>query len=372
MFKQPKVFMPIGEGRAYVLYYFNGKRVREYNGNRLNLNIHPNRCDNLRDKKSQLAMLQFELTKALNSGWDPFAPTTKDKKFSLREALAMVINEKIDSNLCDLYKRNLVAVHRMFLANVSFRYLDAAPEELPLSEVEEFLNRFQSSERNYINRRRCLHTLFNELVRKKILTHNVVKATKTARPKASLHQPYTHEQLLRVLGFLRINYPKLYLCCLITYGCLLRPHHEIRVLKLRHFADNYSQIQLAGSENKSKRVRTVYIPEYVKSELVLRLSGIIDQDVNIFTLTHDVYNPGYFNVMWTQAKEKMVNLGILEPKQTIYSFRHTAAINVYRKTKDLHVLQQLLQHSNMMVTLNYLRGLGETNDERLKEYMPQL
>ncbi|GGC75302.1 hypothetical protein GCM10011387_31280 [Pedobacter quisquiliarum] len=84
------------------------------------------------------------------------------------------------------------------------------------------------------------------------------------------------------------------------------------------------------------------------------------------------YNVSYLNTQWSRAKAKMFNIGLIQKDQTIYSFRHTAAVNVYKKTKDLHILQELLQHSNMVVTLNYLRGLGEVNDERLKEFMPEL
>ena len=69
---------------------------------------------------------------------------------------------------------------------------------------------------------------------------------------------------------------------------------------------------------------------------------------------------------------QMHKLGIIEPNQTIYSFRHTAAINVYNKSKDLHVLQQLLGHSDMIVTMKYLRGLGELNALQFKEYLPTL
>jgi site-specific recombinase XerD len=63
---------------------------------------------------------------------------------------------------------------------------------------------------------------------------------------------------------------------------------------------------------------------------------------------------------------------LIYENQTIYSFRHTAAVKVYRKTKDLHLLQQLLGHSDMIVTLKYLRGLGEVNMDRLREAAPDL
>jgi hypothetical protein len=42
------------------------------------------------------------------------------------------------------------------------------------------------------------------------------------------------------------------------------------------------------------------------------------------------------------------------------------------KTKDLHILQQLLGHSDMIVTLKYLRGLAAIKNDDLKAVMPTL
>ena len=68
----------------------------------------------------------------------------------------------------------------------------------------------------------------------------------------------------------------------------------------------------------------------------------------------------------------MYTQGILQKDQTIYSFRHTAAVDVYNRTKDIHIIQQLMGHSTMIVTLNYLRGLGELNSQQLKDALPVL
>src|SRR5688500_8732238 len=142
MFKQPKIFMPKGEGRAYILYYFNGKRIREYNGNRLGLNIHPNRSQNPKDKKAQLIQLQHEFARALNHGWSPLGADLTIQKLSLRDALAEIISEKQAANLSDLYVRNLIGVHRMFVEYLPESMLKGNPDELSLSIVEGFLNRF--------------------------------------------------------------------------------------------------------------------------------------------------------------------------------------------------------------------------------------
>ena len=48
---------------------------------------------------------------------------------------------------------------------------------------------------------------------------------------------------------------------------------------------------------------------------------------------------------------------LLEANQMLYSFRHTGAIEVYKKTKDIAVVQQVMGHASMQVKLGYLRNL---------------
>jgi integrase len=51
---------------------------------------------------------------------------------------------------------------------------------------------------------------------------------------------------------------------------------------------------------------------------------------------------------------------LIERGQTIYSFRHSGAIEVFTRTNDLHLLSKLMGHSSLLVTLTYLRGLEIT------------
>ena len=57
---------------------------------------------------------------------------------------------------------------------------------------------------------------------------------------------------------------------------------------------------------------------------------------------------------WTRYKKKSK---LIEKDQTLYSFRHTGAIQVYEKTGSLTKLQQVMGHSSLQVSLTYLRGL---------------
>lgn len=61
---------------------------------------------------------------------------------------------------------------------------------------------------------------------------------------------------------------------------------------------------------------------------------------------------------------------LLDKGQTLYSFRHTGAIDVYKRTGSIEKLKAAMGHSNVIISLTYLRGLDMAE---LKEYdMPMI
>ena len=73
----------------------------------------------------------------------------------------------------------------------------------------------------------------------------------------------------------------------------------------------------------------------------------------IFSKEED-YNRDYFKTLWSRYKRQS---SLLEQDQTLYSFRHTGAIQVFKRTGSILKLQQVMGHSDMKVSLTYLRGL---------------
>ena len=133
---------------------------------------------------------------------------------------------------------------------------------------------------------------------------------------------------------------------------LLRPHREVRCLSFRDFNSDFSQVSLSGHKVKSKRNRVLPVPEVVRAELLKRFTG--NKNDNVFTLNDTTYNRDYFKTLWSRYKTQS---NLLEQDQTLYSFRHTSAIKVFEKTGSLQKLQQVMGHSDMKVSLTYLRGL---------------
>ena len=64
--------------------------------------------------------------------------------------------------------------------------------------------------------------------------------------------------------------------------------------------------------------------------------------------------PDYFKTLWSRFKRQS---NLLEQGQTLYSFRHSGAIEIFKRTGSITKLQKAMGHSSINVSLTYLRGL---------------
>lgn len=361
--------------RAYIYIKIGQNKYKEYTGLKLGLEIKPNSCSSLIERDQALKTLEYEFRKAIEFGKYPIVNNIKKtptvNNTPLKELIEIAINNKKNANLSPKYVKNLELLAKRLKAFLTEIELSDNINNLQRYRIQEFMNQFNSSASNYMTTRRHIKAIFGEINKDFEFNTSIVTRTDKRKATPKLHKIYSDEQLTKVLDFLKQHHPDLHLCCLMSYGCLLRPHNEIRLLKKEHIRHNATEIHLSGNENKGKKIRTVPVPSYIQVLLKEKIVSISHQD-NIFTGRVAPNNSYYFSTAWTRMFKIMEKQGIIEKNQTIYSFRHTAAVNVYKKTKDLHILQQLLGHSDMIVTLKYLRGLGVHNMDELKNVMPEL
>jgi integrase len=62
----------------------------------------------------------------------------------------------------------------------------------------------------------------------------------------------------------------------------------------------------------------------------------------------------FYETIWGRFKKVSK---LLQQDQTLYSFRYSGAIEIYKRTGSLSKLQKALGHSSLSVSLTYLRGL---------------
>ena len=254
------------------------------------------------------------------------------------ELFDSLIESKLSEPLSTMYRKALESIASLLRQELILKG----------SISKHFLNSIPLKYNNntsYNTTRRHLNVLVNYL-------HNngftVEKSTlKTRKQEEVLHKPIS--DLKDLLKRIKTHNNNLYICALLTYGCLLRPHHEIRLIKWGDFSDDLSYITLSGSRVKSKRNRVVPVPEYVRKEL-----SVGDRNHNIFSGNIEPYNRSYFNGVWKRFKALSPEL---DKDITLYSFRHTGAIEIFKRTGSIHKLQRAMGHSSLNVSLTYLRGL---------------
>ena len=129
------------------------------------------------------------------------------------------------------------------------------------------------------------------------------------------------------------------------------------MLKWEDFSDDLKYISIGGDRVKSKRNRIVPVPEFIHKELVAD-----KKEYNIFTNAPIEFNGDYFKTLWSRFKSQSK---LIKPNETLYSFRHSGAIEIFKRTGSITKLQKAMGHSSINVSLTYLRGLEvpELNEE---------
>jgi site-specific recombinase XerC len=121
--------------------------------------------------------------------------------------------------------------------------------QITIEMLLEFLEPYKTSGTNFNSRRRTLSANLIRMVKSGWIEKNPLTGLKKQKEYAHLYLPFKKEQLKQVLDRVSQEHPQLYLGCLLMYGCLLRPHQEIRLLKRGDFDETLSRISLKPSAN---------------------------------------------------------------------------------------------------------------------------
>ena len=123
----------------------------------------------------------------------------------------------------------------------------------------------------------------------------LVQSIKLKKPTSTLHKPF--DNINEILEYIKIYNKQLYLCCLMTYGYLLRPHREIREFTWGDFSDDLTYIHLSG------RNRIVPVPSYIRETLARG-----ERHHNIFSGKQQPLNEDYFKTLWSHFKRQSKTL----------------------------------------------------------------
>ncbi len=331
------------DSKYYIDFTLNQKRIRLTNARLIRLNFYPNKYPkNIRRKKAEeLADIIYRYLISNNYSFDPC--------LNKLELFDKIIDIKLSEPLSKKYVESLKKFSDFLRKQLETN------GEITTEFVNSIILKYQNNT-SFNTVRRHLNVLTNTLRENNFKTGHC--SLRARRQNEILHKPI--KNIRELLEKVRNYNLDLYLCCLFTYGCLLRPHKEIRLLTWQDFNEDLSLIRLSGFRVKSKRNRIVPVPNYIRDKLIkgpdnhYLFGGIKSR------------NDDYFKTLFRRFKIKYN----IDKHITLYSFRHSGAIEIFKRTGSLTKLQRAMGHSSLQVSLTYLRGLEVT--ELKEEDMPMV
>ena len=336
----------VSKGRYCVSVIWEGTRHRFSNGQRIGSWSKPQSMPSSKRLRAYQSLCT-EFERAIDLGWTPsddWSEKLNQTRLKSTSILDDALASKLRQGISESYSRKLI-----WIVGHLKTFLNDRPPTPKL--LAAFINDSDWSAASRAIVRRHLMAFENELA-KYGYDGSIRTLTSNTRTEERLHKPFKNVEAVldEVLEF----DTKLHLCCLLAYGCLLRPHREIRLLTWGDISEDLSQISLSGNKTKGKRNRIVPVGTFIQKHLIHFRNSNYTSETNVFSGCANPYNRDYFKTLWSRYKRQSK---ILVKDQTLYSFRHSGSVNVYEKTGSLVKLQQVMGHSSLQVSLTYLRGL---------------
>lgn len=179
---------------------------------------------------------------------------------------------------------------------------------------------------------------------------------------AKKHAAYTDAQMEIVkAACIERKQDQLLLFIRFIYYTLARPN-EIARLQVKHIDLAYDRIFIPGEDSKTKFDAHVGISAHFKQ--IITGSGILQYDPNFYLFSKKgVPAPvGYasHDPFWRRNRDILKSTGLdkIDRNFDLYGYKHSGAINLYRASKDIALLQQQCRHKTLNQTSEYLRDLG--------------
>ncbi|TDE16168.1 tyrosine-type recombinase/integrase [Dyadobacter psychrotolerans] len=213
-----------------------------------------------------------------------------------------------------------------------------------------------------------LNTVYGHLKDRVKLEDSPFKLKKLKQVHTKKNIAFTDEDRARVEQYMILNEPELYLLTRVIYYAFNRPR-ELNSLKLHDIRLNDSYVIIRGEFSKNGKTETVpIIPALMKELKKLDLEEKRqfyylfgkDMRINKFQLGKQI--------AFRRHEKVLKKLNLLGKGYTLYSWKHTGAVNAYLSGVGIKQLQLMLRHSTVQMTDIYLKSLGLRTDPNIENY----
>lgn len=344
--KQWFVFYSVADGRG------NMKRVKASNG------INRHKTDQAR--RAAAAQLIFEINRKLQLGQQPSAQNGQPLLFLSQFDAVLQLKKRTTKRST---WRNYLYVRDLLLE--FFAQLKVADVEL-----HEFTPAMAFDFRNFLlihparksgktihNYETYLKSIFAELVRAEKIPKNPYRNLRPLKFISESRRVFTNEHREMILKHCDAHEPQLALFIRFLFFTLNRPN-AIRLLKIQDLEMSNKRVRFSASDAKNGKTGFVVMPSQLNQAIIE--SGILKYHPSSFIFAQQS-KPGRHARSRDYFRQKHADvlkiLGI-SADYKLYAWKDTGAVMLYEALKDLKRVSEQCLHSDVLVTMKYLKRLG--------------
>lgn len=204
-----------------------------------------------------------------------------------------------------------------------------------------------------------VRAIFNYFVKEDIIAKSPASALEMLPVKVTKHKYYPEDIARKLKEAMKVK-PELYEFCQFIYYTATRPKSETRLLQVKHILFDRKLLFIPAHISKNKTDDYIPLGDQVL-ELLESRKGL-PPDYYIFGSA----KPRSQNLFaqWYKPFKDKFGLG---DDYTLYSWKHTRAIDLAQAGTDPYQIMRLFRHSSLEETIKYLRDLGATDFKELHE-----
>lgn len=358
---------PSKDWYVYFYYTYEGrKKLFKYRGG-------INYVKTKKEKVLEGNAIARALTEKLESGWNPFTKVkTKDVDKTLFECIDEVYNikcaymtprsQKTYFDQLNLFKKWLKSqsLDHLYVQNVTREHIRMYLDWL--LGVKKYTGKTHNGHLS------TLKTFFNEFVERRYIEKSPVHGFKMVREEVGKNTTYSEYEEKLFDNEVKDQEPEFYLATRFVRYLFLR-RSELSLLQVKHINWQSKTVIIPSENAKNRNQDSVTIPKTLEKLIIKHRLLELDPEMYIFGKE---FKPSLNKLkrvddFTDRQREINRNLGI-KNECTFYSWKHTGAVELYQRTKDVYVVMRQCRHSDIKMTMRYLRSLGCMVSEQVREW----
>jgi integrase len=327
-----------------------------------------------REREREASEMISVLHERLQNGWNPISEKTESEHedFTTAQALDNILSIKKSFLTQRSYKTYYDQLN-LFKKWLEIRKYDKIfVQNFNINMARQYFDWLLKDKgycgKTYNGHLGTLRSFFNSMVEREMILKNPVFGIKQVPQERGKNTTYTQDEEKRIEEYMINNELNFFYSTRFVRYCFFR-RSELQKLQIKHIIWDNKTIIIPSSNAKSRVQDSITISKTLEKYIIQM--GIMKMNPEFYVFGKH-FIPSLEKIKrvddFSDMQRKINNVVGIKKESTFYSWKHTGAVELYNRTKDPYTVMRQCRHSDIKMTMIYLRSLGCGVNEQVREW----